>query len=234
MLKASRVERIYDRILVFPVLSFLCEFGVRPGHVSVIALCVSAGAGAAFAFDPLLGASLTAVTGYLDTVDGALARSQGETSRSGAFLDSVADRFAEFMMILGIWFFFYRTGQAGAFISGAAILAAFGSNMIEYVQARAEGVGSGASVGLLERPERLITIMAGGFTSPLQVPDAWRPIPSQAGSLAIALLVLAVGTNWAAIRRIFYGYSRIRREENLEKQTQATEATEKEQGKIRF
>ncbi len=216
MLKASRVEQVYDRVLVYPVLSFLCEFGVQPGHVSLVGLGVSAGAGIAFATVPLLGGALTVIAGYLDTVDGALARSRGESSRSGAFLDSVADRFSEFMMILGIWFFFFRTGAAGGFVSGAAILAAFGSNMIEYIQARAEGVQSGASVGLLERPERLITLMAGGFTSTLTIPQSWSPIPSEGGSLAIALLILAAGTNWAAVRRLFYGYARIRREEDLE------------------
>jgi phosphatidylglycerophosphate synthase len=43
------------------------------------------------------------LSGYLDTVDGSLARMQQMTSPQGAALDILTDRFVEIMVMLGLW-----------------------------------------------------------------------------------------------------------------------------------
>jgi len=42
-------------------------------------------------------------SGYLDTLDGTLAREQGNSSDFGSMLDIVCDRFVEFVVILGLY-----------------------------------------------------------------------------------------------------------------------------------
>ena len=91
--------------------------------------------------------------------DGALARATGRTSTFGALLDSVVDRTTESIVLLGLLVFFVRESS----LEGAVLvyLALAGSVMVSYVRARAEGLGVPCSVGIMARPERVVTLGAG-------------------------------------------------------------------------
>ena len=93
-----------------------------------------------FAFHTLWGGVLTLLTGLLDTLDGTLARTLGEAEKYGAFLDSVLDRYAELVIYLGIWCYFHQQGRATALLSLIILLILFGSLMVSYARARAEGL----------------------------------------------------------------------------------------------
>lgn len=45
------------------------------------------------------------VSGFLDTMDGSVARLKNQTSPFGAAFDITSDRFVEFSVILGLYFF---------------------------------------------------------------------------------------------------------------------------------
>ncbi|NGX48095.1 MAG: hypothetical protein K1000chlam3_01484, partial [Chlamydiae bacterium] len=52
---------------------------------------------------PTLSLLCLALSGFFDTVDGALARHVGKTSPQGAVLDITSDRVVEFMIVLGLY-----------------------------------------------------------------------------------------------------------------------------------
>ena len=170
-----------------PVAGTLLRAHVRPNQLTVLGLGVSCLAAWAFSQDWLrAGALLLAVAGLFDFFDGALARLSGQESCFGAFLDSVVDRYSDVVVLLGIAVLYHRSGDR---LGGAATLATLlGTVMVSYTKARAQSIGVQCEIGLMERPERIIGLIAGGL---FQV-------------LGPVMLLLAVLTNVTALQRIFY------------------------------
>ena len=116
-------------------------------------------AAAAFAADQRrAGALCLALAGALDILDGALARVSGQVSPFGAFLDSVLDRYSDLLVLAGIVFLFARLGRLEAV--AAVLLALIGTVMVSYTRARAESVDVECRVGLMERGERMLVLIA--------------------------------------------------------------------------
>lgn len=99
------------------------------------------------------------VAGGLDFVDGAVARAKNMSSKVGAYLDTVFDRYVEGIIFFGMFFLSLPTviipGQAWVY------LAIFGSVVTTYVKAAAKEkdlVNQELKGGLLSRGERLILI----------------------------------------------------------------------------
>ncbi|MET1128527.1 MAG: CDP-alcohol phosphatidyltransferase family protein [Thermoproteota archaeon] len=92
------------------------------------------------------------ISGFLDALDGAVARLRGESSRRGALLDSTADRLSDVAYSVGLLFLGYSPLLA--------LLFAAGSLMVSYVRARFEAIAerSMEGVGLMERAERVIAL----------------------------------------------------------------------------
>lgn len=213
MLKGTPIELGYYRFLDRHLIPKLVHSGLQPNHVSIIGLFVSIFAGLGFIFSPLLGGVMTLLTGLLDTLDGSLARSLGQSRKFGAFLDSVLDRYTELIIYLGIWCYFYRQGSTTPFFSLTFLLILFGSLMVSYTRARAEGLGERCIVGVFQRGERIILIGLAGifnafFNQMVGVQDShW--IKDMA--LIVVLLVLAVGTNLTAMWRFLHVLNNLRR-----------------------
>jgi soluble lytic murein transglycosylase len=129
---------------------------------------------------------LLVLAGLCDFFDGSLARASGQVTPFGAFLDSVIDRYSDLLVMLGIVVFFASMAQRRAALVAMAGLV--GSIMVSYTKARAESIGIECNVGFMERPERMITVIAGA------VFDLLEP----------ALWVLAVLANVTAIHRIAF------------------------------
>jgi CDP-diacylglycerol---glycerol-3-phosphate 3-phosphatidyltransferase len=122
----------------------------------------------------------------LDALDGAMARKQGQPSRFGAFIDSVTDRYSEFILWGGLLVFCLQVQNWSGCL--AVYLAAAGSTLVPYIRSRAESLGFTAKIGLLSRLERyLILVPAMIFNQPL-----W------------AIWIIAVLANITAFQRIFY------------------------------
>ena len=98
------------------------------------------------------------IAGLFDMMDGRLARIANLSSSFGAFYDSVMDRYSELVMFLGICF--YLISQDYFLSSLFAFVALIGSIMVSYIRARAEGIGVDCSVGMMQRPARVVTIGA--------------------------------------------------------------------------
>lgn len=170
-----------------PVAGALLRAHVRPNQLTVLGLGVSCLAACAFSQEWLrAGALLLAVAGLFDLFDGALARLSGQESCFGAFLDSVVDRYSDLVVLLGIVLFYERADDfTGVFFT---MLAGVGTIMTSYTKARAQSVGLPCETGFLERPERLIILIAGSLF----------------GLLTPTVIALALLSNLTALQRIFH------------------------------
>jgi soluble lytic murein transglycosylase len=170
-----------------PVGRALFRLRLRPNHLTVIGLVVSFFAAAGFIAGHVRWAGgLLVLAGLCDLLDGALARVSGQVTAFGAFLDSVIDRYSDIIVLLGIVVLFARTPNArGALVAMAGLV---GSVMVSYTKARAESIGVECNVGLMERPERMICLVAGAVLDRLE----------------LALWVLAILSNVTALQRIVF------------------------------
>ena len=213
MLKGTAIEVGYYRLLERHLVPKLAHSGLKPNHVSILGLIASILASFAFAYSPPLGGVLILLTGLLDTLDGSLARSLGQSRKYGAFLDSVLDRYTELIIYLGIWCYFYRQGSTSPLFSLTFLLILFGSLMVSYTRARAEGLGERCVVGVFQRGERIILIGLAGIFNP--VINQWIGVSGNQWvrdiALVIVLLILAVGTNLTAMWRFLHVLNNLRR-----------------------
>ncbi|MGO9559201.1 MAG: CDP-alcohol phosphatidyltransferase family protein [Acidimicrobiales bacterium] len=133
----------------------LAAIGVTADQVTVVGMMLAALTGVVIALGHLwIGVALVTAGGLMDTLDGAVAKAAGSSSRRGAFLDSVADRVADGFIFGGVaWYLATGRTPAQALLP-FAILAV--GNVISYERAKAESLGWDAKGGLMERAERLI------------------------------------------------------------------------------
>lgn len=202
----SRFLRHYVMWLLAPWQRLLVRSGVSPNSLTFASLLAALGAGAAGAFGRFaLAGWLYFLCGILDIFDGRVARIRGQVSASGAFFDSVIDRYAE-LFVFGGMAFFYRDSWA----LGAVLLASLGSVMVSYTRARGEALGvSDLNIGLMQRPERLFYLGMSMVWSPLvEIGFGHGALPPHALVVA-GLLLLAVSTNLTAVRRIRHTMARL-------------------------
>ena len=171
--------------VVTPLVYVFDKFNISPNMLTLTGLFITA-IGSYFIFTKQFftaGIILT-IGAVFDAIDGALARKTNKTTKFGAFLDSTVDRVADFIPLLALTYYF-RNDDVFFFITMGAILFSF---LVSYTRARAEGLGLDCKVGIFERPERLIILIAALIT----------------GYLEIGVLLIFLGALWTTFERIFY------------------------------
>ncbi len=172
-----------------PVVEVLDRIGLRPTAITLSGLALAAAAGWCIASDRLRWGALCLILSALcDILDGQLARRQGSASPTGAFLDSCMDRLAEGAVFVGLAVYLIPSGAGWVAL---AVLGLIASTMVSYARARAEGLGLDGKVGMLERPERLVVLIAALLTGG----TALR-------FLLVALTLLAFWTFWTRVRHV--------------------------------
>ena len=182
----DRLRRIFKGILD-PIGTLLNRLGLTPNAITLLGL-VGTSIGAYFLSQGRMasGGLILLASALVDAFDGTMARLRGESSDLGAFVDSVSDRYAEFITFGGLLYFFLsQADYPGVVVTFAATA---GSVLVSYVKARAEGLGFEAKVGILTRVERYIVLI------PLLVFN--QPF-------AAAVLIALLG-NITALQRIIY------------------------------
>jgi CDP-diacylglycerol--glycerol-3-phosphate 3-phosphatidyltransferase len=177
---------------------------VTPNMLTLFGLLIT-GAGALLVAVGLLlpGGIVLAFAGFFDVFDGALARAAGKVYRYGAFLDSTVDRYSEGVVYLGILIYFLD--QHDGWRPIIVLVALAGSFLVSYVRARAQSLGFTCDVGILARPERVVIIVAGLILQSLPITSRFEP-------LTVALVILAIGTNFTAVQRIWVVWQQNREE----------------------
>jgi archaetidylinositol phosphate synthase len=137
--------------------------GVNPNTLTLLGLFISIVAGFFFTIREVVAAGFfLLLSGLFDSIDGAVARENGRTTRFGGFLDSVCDRFADAAVLIGaMWGGLTSFPPFPDWFLGS--LAIVGSFMVSYTRARAEAAGATASVGIGERAVRMVILILGAF-----------------------------------------------------------------------
>lgn len=180
--------------LLAPFVKVAIRIGLRPDTVSVIAFAVAVGGGIAFAIGGvyyLLGAVLVAINGWLDLLDGELARALGSASPGGDLLDHALDRYADVILVAGL------AAGIGQYALGFA--AVTGVLLTSYLGTQAEAVGLDRVYGgVLGRGDRLVLIVLGGLVAP--VTPAIGPLTV----IGWLLVLFAVIGHLTAIQRFYH------------------------------
>lgn len=186
---------------------FFARFGVSPNVWTLIALVPAVGGFLVLSFyadsptNLLISLFLFAVSGFLDVIDGAVARVTSRVSALGAFLDGVIDRYVEILLYMGL--LIHLNAKDGLFIPNSfwISLLVFGSLMPSFIRAYAdhrkvvtEQSALRAMGGLLERAERLALIYAGMLLGALFGPAL----------LIYAIAAASVLANYTALQRLWF------------------------------
>ncbi|WP_448639920.1 phosphatidylinositol phosphate synthase [Geodermatophilus sp. URMC 63] len=176
-----------------PVVTRLARAGVTPDMVTLTGtLGAIAGAVLLVAHGQLFwGAFTVTVFVLLDMLDGALARARGGGSAFGAVLDSTCDRAVDAAVFGGLVWWYTGDGD-NRLLALLALVGLVLGVLTSYTKARAEGVGIPCDVGLVERTERLILVLAGTGLTGLGLPYA----------VDVGLWLLVVGGAVTVVQRV--------------------------------
>jgi phosphatidylinositol phosphate synthase len=166
------------------------RFLKKPKHYTVAGLACATVVPIGFYVHPGLGLIFIILSGAIDGMDGAVARKTGRSSAYGAFIDSNADRLADFFYLIGFWVLFLESKQfmLATFLISLGILFSF---MISYIKARAEGLGEPCEIGLMERGWRTLYLIGWAFL--LCVLPGAKDVILWSGLIMLCVLTLATG-----------------------------------------
>jgi len=196
------LEAIYDgyiskhinRKASEPVARLLAKTAITPNQMTWVAFGIALLSFISFIFGQnIIGGLLVQLSSIVDGIDGSLARLKGMTSKFGGFLDSVLDRYADILIVLGLtlWSLSHET-YPGIWLAG--FLAIAGTICISYTRARIGSshrhlVDNGLK-SLASRDIRLFLIMLGAVI----------------GQAYFCLIVIAALTNLVVFYRLTYIY----------------------------
>lgn len=190
----GKLRAQYEKI-VAPAGATFAKLGITPNMMT--AASVATAAVSAFMYGshrPIYGALFIVLTGVLDMFDGAIARATGTTSRFGATLDHVIDRYAELLIMIGLIAGDYTTWYWGFFTI-------FGMIMASFTRAKAESVGGlpSCTVGIAERQEKLLVLISASILD-----------PSLPGILNYGSIVVGILSHITVAQRLQYTYQHTR------------------------
>ncbi len=186
------------------------KMGLTPNVVSILGFVLSFLAALTYSLvsqaQPLwllAAVALLMASGFCDTLDGVLARTFQQATPFGGFLDSLLDRYADAIVFTGIILSGASTtysilGQPFLVIVGMAALT--NSFMVSYSRARAEAAGvKMESIGIAERPERIIILAGSSLVAIL-----WMP------ALEIGITAIAVLAAITVLQRGIHAYKALK------------------------
>ena len=209
-------------VVIHPLVKFLIKLGLTPNAVTLIGLVLNILVTAIFIEGAEKGnrgelsyigwaGAMVLFAGVFDMLDGQVARLGKMSSSFGALFDSVLDRYSELVLFLGICY--YLVSHHYFYSSLFAFVAMIGSLMVSYTRARAEGLGVECKEGLMQRPERVITIgvtaIACGITAyfiggdyKVYLPGTNLQVFETISVFTIPLTIMAILTNYTAFKRL--------------------------------
>lgn len=217
MSERSKFKRIRDGLqqaiykVINPVVGTMVRVGITPNMVTTVGLLGNMAAAALLVYAGMtqgvdgpnygivtLAGVVIILSSLFDMLDGQVARLGGMVSKFGALYDSVLDRYCELFTLGSVAFYLMSCDDMiGALLT---FLALVGSMMVSYVRARAEALGANCSVGLMQRPERVvvmsIAVIAAGIAHLNLI-------------IVIGMALIALLANITAIVRILHSRSKL-------------------------
>ena len=186
----------------------LAAGGVHPNILTAIGVSINIACGVLFGLGEFFWAGIVLIIANLfDMLDGNVARLTGNVTRFGGFLDSSLDRLSDMVAFLGIMMFYAGNSPQhsllNVFLAGVGMIA---SVMVSYTTARSEALGVKANVGFLQRPERIVLLIIGALST-----WDWNSDNFLANRMPQVLWVLAVGSVWTLVHRMYFIWKEFRR-----------------------
>lgn len=183
-----------------PLINWLSRINVNPNVLTVIgAVIVVISAIFIYYGYFIIGGIVLIVAANFDALDGTIARLLNKTSRFGAYLDSLLDRYTEIAIFLALYFYYFY--QLKPWQSLIFLLAITGSILVSYARARAEGLGINCEVGLTQRAPRLIALIISILLAPV-----WG-----INIILIIVSLLAFLSHFTVIQRSVHTYHQTRK-----------------------
>lgn len=184
-----------------PIARLLIGLRFSPNIITFIGFIISCASAYFFAVGLFGYAGWIMILGAtFDMFDGKVARMTGQTSRSGAYYDSVMDRFGEGVVMIGLAYYFRFSWMLFVVVAGL-----IGSMLVSYTRARGEGVGVICKSGWMQRPERIAYLGVASIFQPIAdyflTNTSLEFIPILVTG---ALIIICVMTNITALYRMFY------------------------------
>jgi len=188
----------------------LASAGVHPNILTTIGVFINGLCGLLFGFGEFFWAGIVLIIANLfDMLDGNVARLTGNVTRFGGFLDSSLDRLSDMFAFVGIMIFYAGNSPQHSIMN--VFLASIGmmmSVMVSYTTARSEGLGVKANVGFLQRPERVVLLIIGALST-----WNWNSTNYFANRMPQVLWVLAIGSVWTLVHRMYFIWREFRKME---------------------
>lgn len=192
------ISKHINRRLSEPIARMLARTSLTPNQATWGAFGIAALSFASFVLGyNILGGILAQLSSIADGIDGSLARLKGMASVFGSFLDSVLDRYADALIVLGmtLWSLSYE-GYPQVWLVG--FLAIVGTLSVSYTRARIDPehrlIFDRGLPSIASRDIRLFLIMLGGIS----------------GQVYFCLLAIAILTNLVVFYRLVYSYRYLR------------------------
>ena len=180
------------------------RIGFTPNRVSVIGVILAFLSAVAYTqwqtsrLYLLLATALLLLSGFCDALDGVIARVYQQATPFGGFLDSLLDRYADAAVFMGIIL-------GGLCIPVFGIVALASSLLVSYARARAEAAGvKMESIGIAERPERIIMLAVATIFSLLYDPEI---------VMNISIVTIAILATLTVLQRSVYAYAELKKKE---------------------
>jgi len=188
------VSRYMNRRISDPIAKLLVRTRITPNQISITSLVLAVFSFLSFIYNWNIAAGLLAqLSSVIDGVDGSLARLKGISSEFGGFLDSILDRYADMLVILGltIW---SASNELYPYIWLVGFLSITGTMGVSYSRARVSSElrhhFDKGFLSLASRDIRLFVVMIGAII----------------GQGYISLIIITVLTHLVVISRLFFAY----------------------------
>ena len=187
----NRIRSQFQAIFVTPIAQIFSKI-CHPNQVTVIALFIGIFSAVALAFDlKTVAILLLLLSGYLDILDGAIARINAQSSPFGTMLDILSDRFVESAIIIALVCRQPELALVGLFMLSAMLLCVSSFLIAGIFSSEASQKSFYYSSGLMERAEAFIFFI-------LMI-----LLPSLAFYLGIIFTILVL---WTAVVRLYEFY----------------------------
>jgi CDP-L-myo-inositol myo-inositolphosphotransferase len=192
------VSRYINRRISDPIAKLLALTRITPNQISWAAFGLAVLSLFSFIYNwNIVGGLLAQLSSIIDGVDGSLARLKGMSSAFGGFLDSILDRYADIVIMLGltIW---SASNEIYPYIWLAGFLSITGTIGVSYSRARISAefrhYFDQGFLSLASRDVRLFMVMIGAII----------------GQGYFCLIVIAALTHLMIISRLIFTYRHLR------------------------
>jgi CDP-diacylglycerol---glycerol-3-phosphate 3-phosphatidyltransferase len=201
--------REYGYWFTYPLIYIFIKLKITPNSLTILSPIISLITGY-FYYKGSFGIAgwVFVASGFCDMLDGRLARMTNQITKEGAYLDSNLDRYSD-GIIFGSIALYFRTDL---FMLIITIFAIIGIQVTSYSKARGEINGISTKIGLMQRTERFFLLGLVSVFHPFIMLILNRYGITREYPIIIAMILMAVLTNYTAMYRIIYVFNKIRKQ----------------------